>query len=392
MEGNSAYGDILRNNTQLGALAMHRIKHVEKPTNVITENIQRIDARETAFSRAMRGDYGPAVQREAPRSSNKYPLNVSLSEIRQYIGAAKANDIAPSVAPIPNDPNVLTRHIKRLGYFLGADLMGVCRLQPSAVYSHDMQGNPIDVTGKFAIVIVMAKDYTTTEASNGRDWINTSLSYILYQRLAALSQTLANYIRRLGFPASAEHTGKTPGGPKVLFPPLLLWSGIGEVSRAGIILNPFLGMNFKAAVVLTDMPMVPDRPVDFGLQDFCERCKICSEFCPGSAIPTGSKTMYNGYETWKLNEQRCHSFRVLNKRGSYCGRCIKVCPWTRPDNMGNGLVRWAVQRSGLARRIAVKIDRSSGRDKARSENKWWFDIEDVDGILTPASVKDLPLT
>jgi epoxyqueuosine reductase QueG len=61
----------------------------------------------------------------------------------------------------------------------------------------------------------------------------------------------------------------------VLLPPLLLAAGIGEVSRAGIILNPFLGLAFKAAAVLTDTPILPDKPIDFGLQNFCQHCKIC---------------------------------------------------------------------------------------------------------------------
>ncbi len=360
---------------------MHRLKKVDRPTTLVTDNIKRVDARENAFSRAMRGDYGPAVQREAPRSSAKYPLSATLSAIRQPVGAIEPNEMADKIAPVSEDPVVLTRHIKRLGYFLKADIIGVCELPESSVYSHDMQGNPIDIHYTYAIVIVLGKEYGTLAASTGYDWVTTPLSYELYLRLAVMSQTMANYIRRLGYRASAEHTGKTPGGPRVLFPPLLLWSGIGEVSRAGIILNPFLGMNFKAAVVLTDMPLLADSPVDFGLQDFCQHCLICAEFCPGSAIPEGDKVMHNGYETWKLDEQRCHSFRVLNKRGTYCGRCIKVCPWTKPNTLPHHMVRWAVQRSGLARRIATRASRILGPEEARHDDKWWFDLEEVEGNL-----------
>jgi epoxyqueuosine reductase QueG len=140
-------------------------------------------------------------------------------------------------------------------------------------------------------------------------------------------------------------------------------------------------MHFKAAVVLTDMPLVPDKPIDFGLQDFCKKCLICADYCPGNAISHGEKTMHNGYETWKLNEQRCHSFRVMNKKGTYCGRCIKVCPWTRPNTFSHNLIRWAVQRSGIARRFAIQTSKILKPDKANLEDKWWFDIEEVDGKL-----------
>jgi epoxyqueuosine reductase QueG len=140
-------------------------------------------------------------------------------------------------------------------------------------------------------------------------------------------------------------------------------------------------MDFKAAAVLTDMPLVPDSPVDFGLQDFCQRCKICAEFCPSSAISTGDKIMYNGYETWKMNEQKCHTFRVLNQRGTYCGRCGEVCPWSKPNTWPHNLVRRAVQHSGIARRIAIQADKALGPERHNKDMKWWFDVEEVDGVL-----------
>jgi reductive dehalogenase len=382
VEYRSKYGDILLSNCQLGTIPMQRIKQVNKPTTLITDEIRRIDSRENAFTKARRGDYGPAVQRESPHAATKDPLSVSLADIRRFVALVETNEIAPHIAPIPEDPGVLTRHIKRLGYFLRADIMRVCNLPEYAVYSHDFQGNPIDINYKFAIVIIMAKEYPTLRASNGYDWIGVPLSYDLYLRLAVISETIANYIRRLGYSASPEYTGKMPEGCRVLFAPLLLWSGVGEVSRAGLILNPFLGMHYKAAAVLTDMPLLPDKPVNFGLQDFCQHCEICADFCPSKAIPRGNKVIHNGYETWKLNEKLCHSFRVLNKKGTYCGRCIKVCPWTKPNTLPHDLVRWSVQHSGFARRIAIKASKALKPEKAESNKKWWFDLEETDGVLT----------
>jgi epoxyqueuosine reductase QueG len=141
-------------------------------------------------------------------------------------------------------------------------------------------------------------------------------------------------------------------------------------------------MGFKAAAVLTDMPLKADKPVDFGLQDFCRHCKICAEMCPSQAIPMGDKTMHNGYQTWKIDEQRCASFGIMNKRGTICGRCVRVCPWNRPYTWPHTLVRWGVERSGLARRFAIRADHALGRGAVREDEKWWFDLEDVDGVLT----------
>jgi ferredoxin len=358
---------------------MHRIKHVEKPTNLITDGIQRIDLRDMAFLKATRGEYGPKVHEEMMRMYNapKEPLRAALGNVLFHLEATPLIDVAAR-SPVPEDPAVLSRHIKGLGYFLGADIMGICQLPKSAVYSRDVGGNPIDIDYQFAITIVVRKDYRTVKASNGSDWIIDSVSYQSYQRTALIAHGMANYIRKLGYPALAQHGSRYY---QVLMPPLLVWSGIGEVSRCGIILNPFLGLNFKAAAVLTDLPLSPDKPVDFGLQDFCQHCRICAEACPSQAISRGEKVMYNGYATWKLDERRCASFFIANQRGAGCNTCVKVCPWTRPNIWPHNLVRWAVSNSRLARRLAAKIDAGRGRPVPHDEEKWWFDLEEIDGLI-----------
>lgn len=380
--GNGKNGDgILFNNRQIGQFPTHRLKRVDKPTTLITDTVQRIDVRENALARAARGDFGPAVQREASRISVKYPISAAQAEVASHIGAIKDNPVAAARAPILDDPMVLSRHIKRLGYFLKADIVGICRLPEYAIYSHDSRGNPIDIDYQFAIVIAMRKEYGTVRASTGSDWIGDPISYQAYQHLAMVSQTMANYIRRLGYPASAQHPPSRAGRYQITIPPLLLWAGIGELSRAGIILSPFLGLSYKAAAILTNMPLVPDKPVDFGLQDFCRHCKRCAVMCPSRAIPEGSKVMYNGYKTWKLDERRGASFHIMNVKGTFCNTCVKVCPWSRPNTWTHNSVRWAVQHSAIARRVAIKVENVLGQEKAEEKEKWWFDVEEVDGVL-----------
>jgi reductive dehalogenase len=244
-----------------------------------------------------------------------------------------------------------------------------------------MDGNPIEIGEKYAILIVVRKDSETTAASTGKDWICDSLSFSAYQRLALVSQTMATYIRKLGFRAEAQHFSLYPKIYKVLLPPLLLWAGLGEVGRSGIVINPFIGPSYKVAAVLTDLPLVPDKPIDFGLKDFCRRCQICAERCPSKAISAGEEVTYNGYELWKPDEERCARFFISNRRtGSACNMCVKVCPWTRPTSWNHNLVRWSVRRSGLARRVAVRADTIwKGHQNANGKDKWWFDLSPGEG-------------
>ena len=99
-----------------------------------------------------------------------------------------------------------------------------------------------------------------------------------------------------------------------------------ELSRANIVLNPFLGLRYKASVVTTDLPLEPDKPVDFGLQDFCDKCMKCADLCPSRSISSGEKQMINGYERWEFNSDTCMKYRFSNPKGVSCGKCIKVCP------------------------------------------------------------------
>jgi reductive dehalogenase len=361
---------------------MERIRRVGRPTTLVTDAVQRVDMRDTAYGLAARGEYGAAIQKGVQKPQpEKYPLSAAQKDVIDHIALMACNPVGAEFAPIPHAPEILTRHVKAVGSFLKADLVGTCRVPRSAYYSHDKQGNPIDVRYENAVVLVMRKDAGTMRASTGSDWIGDPVSFQAYEHLGLVAETMANYIRRLGWDASAQYGPSFVNRYSVLMPPLLLWAGIGEVSRAGIILNPYLGLGLKAAAILTDMPLVPDKPVDFGLQSFCQSCGICAENCPSKAISTGDKVVYNGYETWKLDTRRCASLNFTNKNGTMCNRCVKSCPWTQPSTAPHNLVRSLVQSSRLAQQIAIRAARLLGTGDSHPEKKWWFDVEYVDDVI-----------
>ena len=377
-------GTLLSMESNLERFPMHRLKRVDRPTNTITDQVQRVSPKDSPFGKAARGIYGPEVKKRFINLTSKDPISGSLSELTAYLGKIIPDESNPVKAEITRSPELLTHHIRQLGYFLQADIVGISRVPATAYYSENSFGEPIDLDYKHAIVIVKAKDYDTMYASDGRDWSVGALSYVPYQQVAFISQTMAAYIRRLGYSAVAEHMSSKPNLPEgasydVLIPPLLLWSGIGEVSRAGIILNPFIGLGYKAAIVLTDLPLIDDRPIDFNLQEFCKHCELCAEMCPTRSIPTGDKTMYNGYQTWKLDADRCGRFFICNPNGHGCNTCVKICPWTRPDTWNHNLVRNAVEKSSIARSVALAADRFlKDRRKAHPAQKWWYDINKSD--------------
>lgn len=371
------------NEKLLNPFSIINLKYVDQPTTKISDAVQRIDLRDTAYGLAARGEFGPAVQKGVQQSlPDKYPLSAAQKDIIDHISLITPYQTANQIAPIPQDPAVLTRHIKSAGYFLKADLMAACQVPESAYYSHDKQGVPIQPRYKNAIIIVMRKDWHAMHASTGRDWMGDPISFQAYQHLGLVAETIANYIRRLGWEASPQYGPSFVNHYSVLLPPLLLAAGIGEVSRVGIILNPYLGLGYKAAAVLTDMPVLPDKPVEFGLQNFCQNCKICAENCPSRAISEGDKVIYNGYETWKLDTKRCASFNFTNKKGTMCNRCVKSCPWSNPSTWQHNLVRAIVTRTPIVHKIAIRAAYLFNPGKDHPEDKWWFDMQYVDDVIS----------
>lgn len=374
---------------------MHKLKRVDRPTTVINEEkVQRVRERESGFHKAAAGDYGPVLKREFRRFVPKHPLSGALSWMRNAMMPLVDGMIAAQKAPIPTDPALLTRHIKEAAYFLRADAVGVCELPRYAIYSHkfdfmkpDAGEVPIELNHKYAIPILIDQDCRTSQAYTGSDWISNAMSMMSYATSGFIAIILADYIRRLGYPAKAHYAPFYD----VVLPPIILLSGLGEMSRIGdSVLHPFLGPRFKGAVVTTDLPLLPDKPIDFGLQDFCSKCKKCARECPSGAISDGGKEMFNGYEKWPMDKKRCTGMRVGNQRGSGCGTCIKVCPWSKPYTPFHRAVGWAMRHSGIARSLAIWGDDFLGYGKPDYSRKWWFDLEDVagDGILKiPANKK-----
>ena len=94
--------------------------------------------------------------------------------------------------------------------------------------------------------------------------------------------------------------------------------------------------------------------------------------------------MFNGYEKWPLDVKKCTHMRVGNQKGSGCGTCIKVCPWSKPYTPFHRSVNWTMRHLSIARKAGIWGDDFLGYGKPDYSKKWWFDLEDVngDGILT----------
>ncbi len=377
----------------LGKYPMEKLKRVDKPTTRIdTERVPRVPFRGSFFQRPFFGDLGERAKRERPRFVAKYPLSEAMGEIMRAIIPLQDGETAAEKAPDTDDPEKMAKHIKSLAYFLDMDIVGICEIPDYAWYSHHDDGKPIEPYHKYAIVMLIDQGFETMEGASGDDWISGTQSYRAYLRGAEVGSVIAGYIRKLGYGARCQ----SAADGHVLQIPLMLLAGLGELSRIGeLVLNPFIGPRSKTVVVTTDLPMVCDKPIDFGLQKFCESCYKCARECPCGAIPFGPKIMFNGYETWKPDVENCAKYRVTNQKGAACGRCMKTCPLNKVVDKNGPLIHriacWLALNVAFLKPflipIAVRLDDLLGFGKRVEEQKWWLDLETVDGkVVRPKGV------
>jgi len=359
----------------MGEYPFERLKRRKTPTTFIdSARVPRFPKRADFFARALFGDMGKAVQEAAKGGHyvNKSPIGYCA---RRALGALLLLQFGEARGPVsPNvaDPVRNARNIKGATYYLSADAVGVSTVPEWAYYSHNAGGDKLEAYHQNAISVLIDQGHETMEGASGDDWISVAQSMRAYLRFSMIGGIVAEQVRRLGYSARVHSVLDSD----VLQPPLLLLAGLGEVSRIGeVILNPYLGPRLKAGTVTTNLPMEHDRPIDFGLQSFCDNCNKCARECPAGAITAGPKLMYNGYEIWKSDAEKCARYRLTNQGGGMCGRCMKTCPWNLEGLFSEAAFRWVAMRVPAAAKPLAKLDDALGRGKVNPVKKWWWDIE-----------------
>lgn len=250
------------------------------------------------------------------------------------------------------DPREMARIIKSYAGYLGAGRVRVTRLNQDWVYTHyaspytlESYGKPVELD--YQNVICMAFPQNMKMMANG-DGIAEHLEVgWMYSYSSLVSIIIAQFIRSLGWRTKALPPENSP----ILIVPTFVDAGMGEQERTAHVITKEFGNNFRPGAVATDMPLAIDKPVDFGLQDFCEKCKICADECPPGAISRGDKEVVRGARVWQFDGNKCRRYR--DSTGRACGICQYVCPWNFPSNWFHNSVRELNQRSARMRRLAI---------------------------------------
>ena len=228
-----------------------------------------------------------------------------------------------------------TRLVKDAARAAGADAVGITRMQPEWVYEG------YEVAQQWVIMLCVAHDWDELRTAPA----DTAAAEVIrqYGRGITVAKGVASFLREQG------HDATPHGGPlamPMLLLPTAIAAGLGELGRHGSLINRTLGSNLRLACVLTDVPLVPDVPDDFGADDFCTKCQACTVACPPQAI-SADKRMVRGVEKFYVDFDKCLPF--FNETQG-CAACLAACPWNLPGVADNMVVKLATRRARVSER------------------------------------------
>jgi len=264
--------------------------------------------------------------------------------------------------------------IKKIALAFGAGLVGITSYDSRWEYSQkfsDMSATSrlaeIPDTLNNVIVIAQPMDYelvrTVPSALSG------SATGLGYSHDALVVLSLTQYIRNLGYEAIGSMNDTS------LAIPYAIKAGLGEYGRHGLLITPKYGPRIRLGKVYTNLPLAHDRPITFGVKEFCEICRRCTKGCPVKAIPDGppSEVTHNqsnisGVSKWSVDGVKCFGFWTA--QNSDCSICIRVCPYNKDYS------RW-IHRLGLRlagtrlRHFMLWLDVKLGYGDRQKSSLWW---------------------
>ncbi len=300
------------------------------------------------------------------------------------------NKLPPRVDAWQGSPEEAAKMVKRVGRFFGASLVGIVPLNKQYIYSHawwkdgthkEIVFSDVDkpveteeqmiIPEKMRWVIVMGipmdvdmMDYTPSP-------LGCAETRITYSKIGLIVSGVAEFLRGIGYNAipSINDLG--------LNIPMAIDAGFCEQGRNGKLISPEFGPSMRLCKVITDLPMVRDNPIRFGVREFCEVCMKCADECPPNAISREKRTWSHdsiscssGHYTWHLDNEACRKYWSLGVAAN-CTACIRSCPFTKHPGLVHELARTFISNFSAVNPLFKTIDDWLGYGYEKDGSRFW---------------------
>lgn len=269
--------------------------------------------------------------------------HIRIAEVESYLKKIyedqyKRFDGEPAAEKhIFSSPSEASQHIKSKALEFGADITGICEIEPSDIY----KGRT--VTEKYAVAVGQRMRWREFQVVPSRESAIECLR--VYYTLGETVIRLAQYVRSLGYTCKIEHP---IGDSDLLHIPIGLKAGFGELGRHGSIIHPEIGPLFRMGSVITSIPFETDKPIDAGIAAFCDTCKACRIYCPAKAIPDERSTAagkdHLGNYRYMIDTGKCFPYFATH---NYCSICLPVCVYNHKE--------WAKDFDGFKTKLFPEV-------------------------------------
>jgi len=267
-----------------------------------------------------------------------------------------------------------TNRVKLAAKMFGAGMVGICEIDERWIYADNFnrktsETKKLDLPKgmKHAIMLIIPMDYDLNKTNPSA--VSGASTGIAYTDSLTCSNTLAQFITNLGYNAIASMNDTA------LSIPMAIEAGLGEYGRHGLLITPKFGPNVRIAKVFTDLPLKADKPIQFGVKEFCSICKKCANSCPVKAIPFEEPqseppnfSSHRGIKKWTVNAEKCFKFWV--GMNTDCAICIRVCPYNKDFSKWWHRLGIRFANSPL-RKIVLSIDNAWDFAARLAPTKWW---------------------
>jgi reductive dehalogenase len=237
---------------------------------------------------------------------------------------------------------------------------------------------PYEADEKFVIpdkcryAIAMAVQMSLDNIQCAPTAISSAGSTLSYSRCELLVAGLAEFIRGLGYVAipSVNDLGSSV--------PIAYEAGVGEMARTNRLITPEYGPMVRLCKVITDLPLAVDKPIDFGLHEFCKVCKRCAEACPPQSLSFDDEPSFKvkgewnnpGHQAWFENSPLC--FAYWQESTTNCSICLAVCPWAKKDKtLIHEIVKASSAKIPVLDDLFTRMDLAFGYGRQKSAERWW---------------------
>ncbi|MCH4888164.1 hypothetical protein EZV73_11305 [Acidaminobacter sp. JC074] len=142
-------------------------------------------------------------------------------------------------------------------------------------------------------------------------------AYYGYAHCAAHVHEVADFIRSKGYDCRARSWEGF-----IKYSVHAVNAGLGNFSTYGIVHTPECGTRIKYTSVIIDADLELDEPIDYNIEEFCARCRMCQKSCPSGAIPK-EESRYRGTVKRTTDHIKCFDMMAIKHE---CVQCIRVCP------------------------------------------------------------------